>query len=70
MKTISSGEVSKQRKMIAEMLAGCWHACNSPDELSQQSFSADLILANPPSFAGISCAEALSIPCVRLATIN
>lgn len=60
-KTIQAGEISKKRRMIAEMLTGCWKACIEPDE-DGVPFVANAIIANPVSFAGIHCAQALSIP--------
>jgi len=33
-----------------------------PDPITDEPFVADAIIANPPSFAHVSCAEALGIP--------
>jgi len=60
--TIMSGEISKKRKMVYEMLEGCWNSCIQPDTESKVPFVADAIIANPPSFAHAHCAEALGIP--------
>lgn len=62
MKTLRGGEVSRKRKMIAEMLEGCWESCIRPDKVTQAPFVADAIIANPPSFAHVHCAQALGIP--------
>lgn len=48
--------------MISEMLLGCWRSCIEPDPESQTPFVANAIIANPPSFAHVHCAQALSIP--------
>jgi hypothetical protein len=62
MKTLRSGEIQRKRAMVAEMLQGCWYSCISDDPSTQVPFVADAIIANPPSFAHIHCAQALSIP--------
>ena len=61
-KTIMSGEIGRKRQMVAEMLSGCWNSCVQPDQLSGEPFVADAIIANPPSFAHVHCAQALGIP--------
>ena len=57
-------DVPKKRAMIAEILASTWRACTEPDPDRPQAptFRADVILANPPSYGHIHCAEALHIP--------
>jgi hypothetical protein len=62
MKTMVSGEISRKRRMVSEMLSGCWSSCVLPDPLNGKPFVADAIIANPPSFAHIHCAQALGIP--------
>ncbi|KIL85261.1 hypothetical protein FAVG1_11691 [Fusarium avenaceum] len=62
MKSLRAGDIQKKRVMIAEMLEGCWRSCIEPDPLNQQPFVADAIIANPPSFAHVHCAQALGIP--------
>ncbi|KAH7231729.1 uncharacterized protein BKA55DRAFT_713390 [Fusarium redolens] len=62
MKSLRAGDIQKKRLMIAEMLEGCWRSCIEPDPLNQQPFVADAIIANPPSFAHVHCAQALGIP--------
>lgn len=62
MKSLRAGDIQKKRVMIAEMLEGCWRSCIEPDPLNQKPFVADAIIANPPSFAHVHCAQALGIP--------
>ncbi|KAF5672275.1 putative sterol glucosyltransferase [Fusarium heterosporum] len=62
MKTLRGGEIQRKRKMVDEMLHNCWRSCIEPDELTGQPFVADAIIANPPSFAHIHCAQALGVP--------
>lgn len=62
MKTMQAGEITKKRAMIREMLEGCWSSCIAPDEITGAPFVADAIIANPPSFAHVHCAQALCIP--------
>jgi UDP:flavonoid glycosyltransferase YjiC (YdhE family) len=62
MKSMQAGEISKKRAMVAEMLEGCWRSCIEPDEATGAPFVADAIIANPPSFAHVHCAQALCIP--------
>ena len=71
--TIKAGEISKRRDSMFEMFQGFWRACiNSTDDETDVSnlkmldsrypFTADAIIANPPSFAHFCCAERLGIP--------
>lgn len=76
LETVRAGEIGKRRDAMAEMFEGFWRACiNASDDErqkgqdakskcgeSQDDFIADAIIANPPSFAHIHCAEALGIP--------
>ncbi|PYI11514.1 UDP-Glycosyltransferase/glycogen phosphorylase [Aspergillus sclerotiicarbonarius CBS 121057] len=62
MSALRAGEVQKKRAMVAEMLQGCWKSCIEDDPVTKVPFVADVIIANPPSFAHIHCAQALSIP--------
>jgi len=61
--SLTNGEISRKRKMLAEMIDGCWRACISPDPITQRPFAANAIISNPPAFAHVHCAEALGIPC-------
>ncbi|KAL8283480.1 hypothetical protein RQP46_005583 [Phenoliferia psychrophenolica] len=60
--SLVNGDIPKKRKMIGEIMNGCWRACYEPDPVSGEPFAADAIIANPPSFAHVHCAEALNIP--------
>lgn len=57
-------DVPKKRAMIAEILESTWRACTEadPDQPGARPFRADAIVANPPSYGHIHCAEALHIP--------
>lgn len=61
-KSLRAGDIQQKRRMVAEMLDGCWKSCIEDDPLTHVPFVADAIIANPPSFAHIHCAQALSIP--------
>jgi hypothetical protein len=73
MDTLKKGEVGRRRSQMAEMFEGFWRACiNATDDEKdvhnlkmmgeRNPFVADAIIANPPSFAHIHCAERLGIP--------
>ena len=70
MKSLKAGDVGKRRKGMAEILEGCWKSCADADEVKEDEdtlpkarpFIANAIIANPPSFAHIHCAEKLGIP--------
>jgi hypothetical protein len=62
MESLRAGDIQRKRIMVREMLDGCWRSCIEPDTQSQVPFVADAIIANPPSFAHVHCAQALSIP--------
>ncbi|KAJ1323153.1 sterol 3beta-glucosyltransferase [Microdochium nivale] len=62
LKTMKGGEIQKKRKMVKEMLEGCWRSCIEPDPQTEKPFVADAIIANPPSFAHVHCAQALGVP--------
>lgn len=78
METIRSGAIKRNRRAIFEIITGCWRSCfetgdathlhQPPDNPtvnlvdSRRPFVADAIIANPPSFAHIHCAEKLGIP--------
>jgi hypothetical protein len=56
-------DVPKKRAMIADILASTWRACTKADpEHPDAPFQADWIIANPPSYGHIHCAERLHIP--------
>ncbi|KAJ7176591.1 UDP-glucose,sterol transferase [Mycena filopes] len=62
MKSLRFADIQDNRSMVAEMLDGCWRSCIEPDPVSHAPFVADAIIANPPSFAHVHCAQALGIP--------
>ncbi|KAM0429705.1 hypothetical protein ACHAPT_006311 [Fusarium lateritium] len=62
LKSLRGGDIQKKRVMVAEMLDGCWQSCLQPDPVSGRPFVADAIIANPPSFAHVHCAQAMGIP--------
>ena len=73
-----AGDVGKRRADIAHILDGCWRSCFEPGdgmggesrseggdkatEDADRLFIADAIIANPPSYGHIHCAEKLGIP--------
>lgn len=59
--SLANGDIARKRKMLKEMIHGCWAACTQAADTGRP-FIADTIIANPPSFAHIHCAEALGIP--------
>lgn len=72
MKSLKEGDVGKRRKGMTEIIEGCWRSCADADEVKEDEdtssaekpkpFIANAIIANPPSFAHIHCAEKLGIP--------
>lgn len=71
--TIKKGEIGRRRDQMSKMFEGFWRACiNATDDEKdihnlnmmgeKQPFVADAIIANPPCFAHIHCAERLGIP--------
>jgi len=73
LESVKAGDVSRRRQAMASMFQGFWRACiNATDDETDERnvrmmgrrdpFIADAIIANPPSFAPVHCAEALGIP--------
>ncbi|OLN86655.1 Sterol 3-beta-glucosyltransferase UGT80B1-like protein 5 [Colletotrichum chlorophyti] len=62
MSQIRAGIIQRKRDMYVEMLDGFWRSCIHPDPSTQVPFVADAIIANPPSFAHVHCAQALGVP--------
>ncbi|KAB8070951.1 hypothetical protein BDV29DRAFT_197716 [Aspergillus leporis] len=62
MKSLKAGEITRKRMMVGEMLEGCWKSCIENDPSTGAPFVADAIIANPPSFAHVHCAQALGVP--------
>ena len=62
MRSILEGLIGKGRRLLGEILASTWSACIANDEDTQAPFVAEAIIANPPAFGHIHCAEKLQIP--------
>ncbi|CAF1210538.1 unnamed protein product [Adineta steineri] len=62
MSSIIAGDVGKKRRSLADILASTWQACIANDDETDMPFTAEAIIANPPSFGHIHCAEKLQIP--------
>ncbi|KAJ5573899.1 uncharacterized protein N7459_008326 [Penicillium hispanicum] len=62
MASLRAGDIQRKRASMAEILNGCWRSCLEPDPREKTPFVADAIIANPPSFAHIHCAQALGVP--------
>ena len=75
--TLRGGNVAKHRKMVVSIMEGCWRACieegdgmGGVEEVGRRkmradqatSFVADVIVANPPSFAHVHCGQSLGVP--------
>jgi hypothetical protein len=74
---LRGGDVARHRKMVARMMVGCWRSCIEEgdgmcdlEEVKkgkrrtgkETPFVADVIVANPPSFAHVHCGQKLGIP--------
>ncbi|KAJ5765727.1 hypothetical protein N7520_005286 [Penicillium odoratum] len=66
METLRKGSIQEKRDDMREILEGCWLSCFLPDDgygdQKATPFLANAIIANPPSFAHVHCAEKLGIP--------
>lgn len=60
--SLKSGDIRGKRDMLQAIMSGCWNSCIEKDPQTQAPFVADAIIANPPSFGHIHCAQALGIP--------
>ncbi|KAM0718058.1 hypothetical protein Q7P37_006390 [Cladosporium fusiforme] len=74
--SVLGGDIGQQRKLVGQYIQGCWRSCfeagdgmGSEDSFdddglagAERPFVADCIIANPPSFAHIHCAEKLGVP--------
>ncbi|KAF4556437.1 Sterol 3-beta-glucosyltransferase-like protein 5 [Elsinoe fawcettii] len=74
-RSVISGDIKQRRRDVSEYIQGCWRSCyqagdgmdpNAAKDDSKKPttkpFVADCIIANPPSFAHIHCAERLGVP--------
>ncbi|CAF3733358.1 unnamed protein product [Rotaria socialis] len=59
---VLNGAIGENNEAISEILKSTWASCIDPDEVTNDGFFADAIIANPPSFGHIHCAEKLRIP--------
>jgi hypothetical protein len=57
-----NGDIGRKRQFMGEIAEGCWRSCIEPCAKTGRPFVADAIIANPPSFAHIHCAERLAVP--------
>lgn len=62
MSSIRAGDIQAKRQMVSEMLDGFWRSCIATDPDTGDPFVADAIIANPPGFAHVHCAQALGVP--------
>ncbi|KAJ3245309.1 hypothetical protein HDU78_009554 [Chytriomyces hyalinus] len=64
MESIQSGDISKKRSMIREILESTYESCIMPDPEDPEAkpFTCDAIISNPPSFGHIHCAQKLGVP--------
>lgn len=75
--SLMAGDVKRKQQMVAEVrlalilttaaefsqiLEGSYKATFGPDEVTQEPFAADLVIANPPTFAHVHLAEKLGVP--------
>ena len=73
--SLKDGDVGRRKKEIREIVLGCWRSCieagdgiDDDDEYTEEDaekwrpFVANAIIANPPGFAHVHCAEKLGIP--------
>jgi UDP:flavonoid glycosyltransferase YjiC (YdhE family) len=66
-RSLLSGHVNERRNDVSEYIQGCWRSCYQAGAGLDESegarpFVADCIIANPPSFAHIHCAEKMGVP--------
>lgn len=69
-RSVARGDIGQRRRDVAEYIQGCWRSCYRADDGTDEDssapspkyFVADCIIANPPSFAHVHCAEKLGIP--------
>ena len=60
--SIVAGDVIKSRRIIGEILKSTWKACIENDDETGMPFIAEAIIANPPSYGHMHCAQKLQIP--------
>ncbi|CAF1359185.1 unnamed protein product [Rotaria sp. Silwood1] len=67
--SIAAGDVTKYRQVFTEILASTWRACTVEDDKTGKSFRVETIIANPPSYGHMHCAQKLQIPLHIMCTI-
>ena len=82
--SVIKGEIQSNREMMQQIMKGCWRSCIEAEDgyarsavadsgqrhcSDPKAFVADAIIANPPSFAHIHCAEKLGIPLHMMFTL-
>ena len=62
--------IQAHRRWVKALLRTCWAACTTPLQADgDNDYRADVVVANPPSFAGPHVAEALGVPLVMSFTM-
>jgi len=62
MSSIIAGDLKRKRRDISNILVSTWLACTANDDETSAPFTAEVIIANPPSFGHVHCAQKLQIP--------
>ncbi|CAF1167531.1 unnamed protein product, partial [Didymodactylos carnosus] len=60
--SIINGDLKRNTDHVHDIVHSCWQACTENDDETNRPFRAEAIIANPPSYGHIHCAEKLSIP--------
>lgn len=60
--SIMDGDLKKRRRDIHLILQSTWLACTANDDETAAPFTAEVIIANPPSLGHMHCAQKLRIP--------
>lgn len=58
----SPPQIGRKKKMLKEIMKGCWQASFYPDVTTGRGFTPDALISNPPAFGHIHLAEMLGIP--------
>lgn len=60
--SLQDNNLGSKRATMRNIMERCWLSCYERSGLDSEPFVADAIIANPPSFAHVHCAQKLSIP--------
>ncbi|CAF1365553.1 unnamed protein product [Adineta ricciae] len=60
--SVAAGDLTKNREVLASILESTWRASLADDDETGKPFTAEAIIANPPSYGHIHCAHKLHIP--------